>query len=132
MKKNEKNENAHGKGLPHGKGTFVVSVFFAVRWPSLCRALFLCRALASLFTVLLFFVVRSAASLPCADLCRAFYGAFAVPGGVAVHHTTAARQRYLCLVLAHGSVCWHGKEHFSGSGCSSPESVSRSWGLYSP
>jgi hypothetical protein len=35
-----------------------VSVFFAVRWLGLCRAVVLCRALAWLFTVRLFFVVR--------------------------------------------------------------------------
>jgi hypothetical protein len=48
---------AHGKGLPHGKGSFAVSVFFAVRWLGICCAVVLCRALASLFTVRLFFAV---------------------------------------------------------------------------
>jgi hypothetical protein len=74
----KKNKNAHGKGPPHGKGTFAVCVFFAVRWPSLCRACFFAvrwlRSLPCLFSLpcvllllcrALIFAVRSMAHLPC-------------------------------------------------------------------
>jgi hypothetical protein len=82
---------AHGKGLPHGKGTFAVAVFFAVRCRQPLPCFVLCRALDSFFAVLLFVAVRSATSLPCASRCRALYGAFAVLHFVAVHCISVAR-----------------------------------------
>jgi hypothetical protein len=110
------------QSLPHGKGSFAVRgstahgiVAAHGRDLHLCRANVLCRALASAFAVCGIFAVRSGVSLPCVALCRVFYVVFVVCPVVAVRGTSVARQRYVCRVMAHGIIWWHGSSPVSGS-----------------
>jgi hypothetical protein len=104
MKKNEKTCMRTAKGCRTANAPLPWLCSLPCAGFGLCHAAFLCRALASLFTVRPFFAVRSAASLSCVARCRAFYGAFAVGRFVAVHYTSVAWQINLCRVTTHNRV----------------------------